>query len=324
MNKILVVTGPTATGKTSLALKLAHLFGGEIVSADSRQVYTGFDIGTGKDIPKRALRKENSLGIFYEIKGVKIWGYDLVSPKEEFSVAQYAEKINRIIKEIQGRGKLPILVGGTGFYIKAVIDGVATAIVPRNPGLRESLLGKPTEQLFESLAQIDASKAAALNLSDKKNPRRLIRAIEVAMWQLDNAEQRKLKKAEGNYDPLFIGLRLEDAGYEKILKKRVIERLKKGLLKEIKRLLKKGISWDSQAMSSLGYKQWRDFFAKEKGKKETVEEWFLAEKKYAKRQMTWFKKEKRIIWFNPEGADYPENVEKSVQKWYKKGYAKEN
>jgi tRNA dimethylallyltransferase len=324
MNKILIITGPTATGKTSLALKLACLFGGEIVSADSRQVYIGFDIGTGKDIPRRALRKESPLGVFYEIKGVKVWGYDLVSPKEEFSVAQYAEKINRIIKEIQGRGKLPILVGGTGFYIKAVIDGVATAIIPRNPGLRQSLADKTPDQLFENLAQIDASKAASLNSSDKKNPRRLVRAIEVAMWKLDNADRGDLKTAKESCDALFIGLNLDNDRYEKILRKRVIERLRKGLLREIKVLLKKGVSWDSQAMSSLGYKQWRGFFAKEKGKKETIESWYLAEKKYAKRQITWFKKEKRIVWFNPESTDYPESVEKLIQKWYKKGYAEKN
>jgi tRNA dimethylallyltransferase len=133
-SKLLVICGPTSTGKTILAISLAKKFNGEIVSADSRQVYKGLDIGTGKDLPKNAKIKYlwmKKFG-FYEIKGIKIWGYDLADPRHSFSVSQYLRFAERVISDISKRGKLPILVGGTGLYIKGVVDGIPTAEIPKN------------------------------------------------------------------------------------------------------------------------------------------------------------------------------------------------
>ena len=195
MNKLLVICGPTAMGKTSLAIRIAKKLtasgpegsgpAGEIVSADSRQVYSGMDIGTGKDLPAGAkirypwFRKYG----FYEVDGVKIWGYDITDPRHEFSVAQYLKIAHHIIDDIAKRKKFPILVGGTGLYIKGVIDGIPTAAVPPSESLRKNL-EESVDELYEKLSQMDSLKAASLNSSDRRNPRRLIRAIEIAQYQL--------------------------------------------------------------------------------------------------------------------------------------------
>ena len=207
MKKLLVICGPTATGKTSLAMLLAGKINAELVSADSRQVYKNMDIGTGKNLPPKSKfrRASSKLGGYYKTDGLKIWGYDLISPGEEFSVAQYIEIARRIIKDIHRRKKLPILVGGTGLYIKGIVEGIPTAKIPQNRNIRKNLNKKTVEELFESLAFLDPIRAGSLNRSDKKNPRRLTRAIEVAIWKLKNIGL-KLKDQKQNYEVLFIGL----------------------------------------------------------------------------------------------------------------------
>jgi len=317
MNRILVVCGPTATGKTSLSLRLARKFGGEIVSADSRQVYKKLDIGTGKDLLKNS--KYDPRG-FYEMGGVKIWGYDLVDPKKDYSVGRYLKFAKKTIYEISRSKKLPILVGGTGLYIKAVIDGIPTALVPTNNALRKNLMDKKVPELFEILAQLDPIKTGSLNMSDRSNPRRLVRAIEVATWRLEKGTRRAkaiTMKKNKNIDTLFIGL---TAPKEKILGKierRVDKRIKAGLIKEIGSLLEGGVKWESQAMSSLGYRHWRGYFEGRVKKEKIIEDWKKEEKRYAKRQITWFKKEKRINWFDVSKPEFEKNVEKLVKKWYK-------
>lgn len=318
MNNLLVICGPTATGKTELAIKLAKRFNGEIVSADSRQVYKGLNIGTGKDLPKGA--KLKFLWIkrfgFYEIKGVRVWGYDLADPRHSFSVSQYITFAKRIIKDILKRGKLPILVGGTGLYIKGVIDGIATAEIPVSNRLRKSLEDKSSEDLFEMLAQIDPVKAAGMNASDRKNPRRLVRAIEVATWRVDHGdEEENEKKEEIKLNILEIGLTANEKYINAKIEKRVSERFKEKLKNEIADLIKNHVSWETQSMSSMGYGEWRDFFEGKKSEMEVIKTWEGEEKKYVKRQMVWFKKDVRIKWFDITDPDYYKNVENMVEKW---------
>lgn len=342
--KLLVICGPTATGKTSLALKLAKKFNGEVVSADSRQVYRRMDIGTGKNLPVSAKFKFQSakLGGYYEIRGVKVWGYDLVGPTEEFSVAQYVKIANKIIKDIWKprqkllhsggqEGKLPILVGGTGLYIKGVIDGIPTAKIPKNKSLRKSLEGKVASELFEILAQVDPVKSGSMNASDRKNPRRLVRAIEISGSGIK--EQGLRNKIIQSI--LFIGLTAPKEFLNTKIEKRVESRVKQGIEEEIRSLFRKGVTWKHQSMQALGYRQWRNYFTKlggksgwERGITETLNDsesterrnainnWKHVEKQYVKRQLTWFKRDKRINWFDISKLGWEKDVERLVKKWY--------
>ncbi len=321
MRKLLVICGPTATGKTKLALHLAKIFNGEIISADSRQVYKKMDIGTGKDLPPG--KKLQSCGFlkhikygFYKFGEIKVWGYDMVDPKDQFSVGDYLRFFNKIIKRIYLEKKLPILVGGTGLYIKAVVDGLETAFIPQNKSLRLRLEKKNKEELFEILSSLDPLKAASLNQSDRKNPRRLIRAIEVAQWMLEHRQLYKILTKPPKYDTLFIGLTTRKLLLNKIIQKRILKRAGEKMEKEVKELIKSGVSWNSQSMSALGYKIWKDFFWGKKNKKEIIKEWLAQEKSYAKRQIKWFKRDKRIKWFDISDKTWRENVENEVKKWY--------
>ncbi len=321
--KLLVVCGPTAIGKTDVALYLSKVFNGEIISADSRQVYKMMDIGTGKGLSKNSKFEFRSpkLGGFYDVEGVKIWGYDLADPCEDFSVAKYKEFADKIIFDIQKRGKLPILVGGSGLYIKAVVDGIPTISIPPNPELRRSLEGKTKEELFELLKKLDKVKASSMNISDKGNLRRLIRAIEISLYKKGKSgnisEISKLRKTkETGRNVLFIGLCASKTSLKRRITNRVISRIKQGVEKEIKRLLKYGVGWDDQSMQSLGYKEWKEYFMGLQTRSEVVEEWIRDEIQYAKRQMTWFKKDSRILWFDVDKNGFLKDVESVVRKWH--------
>lgn len=320
MKKLLVICGPTATGKTSLAILLAKKYGGELISADSRQVYKGMDIGTGKDLPKglKLKGKRPIIGGYYLINGIKVWGYDLVNPKDEFSVAHYEKIAKLIVKDILKRKKIPILVGGTGLYIQSITRGIPTVNIPKNKKLRKTLSKKSVKQLYDQLAMLEPIKAASMNVSDRKNPRRLTRAIEIALWKTDNKGFREEKEDQftKKLNVLKIGLKLPRFKLSKIIKKRVLTRVNNGFSKEVKNLLKAKVSWKNQAMDSIGYKLWKEHLDEKISKDKVIEEWTKQEIKYAKRQMTWFKKDKKIKWFNSSSRLFPISVEKTVDKWY--------
>jgi len=283
MKKLLVICGPTAIGKTRLALYLAKVFNGELISADSRQVYQGMDIGTGKEWGQ----------------GVKIWGYDLIEPTRKFSAAQYAKYAKGVIKRIWQKNKLPILVGGTGFYIEAVTAGFETLDVGRNKKLRATLKNKSAHELFTILANLDPRKARSLNISDRQNPRRLIRAIEVAQVRKVPKEKEPFKA-----DVLWIGLTAPREFLREKITKRVEERIKRGFAKEVEFLKRRGF-WEGAPKATLGYREWPD-----------INKWKIEEFKYAKRQMTWFRHNKEIKWFAITQKSLAKEVEKMVKKWY--------
>jgi tRNA dimethylallyltransferase len=321
MKKLLIICGPTATGKTELALYLAKKFNGELISADSRQVYKWMDIGTGKDIPEgfefrvSSFEFEDIEVCYYTNGNIRIWGYDLVKPTEGFSAGRYVKIVKRIIGDIYDRDKLPILVGGTGLYIKGVVDGIKTAEIPKNAKLRKSLEQNSAGKLYNILARVDPTKAASLNLSDKNNPRRLIRAIEVADYYQNNTDKKGIQHI--GFDKLFVGLTMPRDLLNKRIKARVHKRMKQDIESEINELFIKGVVWRHQSMDALGYRQWEGYFNGSLTKDEVVIKWINDEVKYAKRQMTWFKKDKRITWFDINGKNWKLNVEKVVNKWYK-------
>jgi len=300
MDRLLVICGPTATGKTSLAVKLAKKFNGELISADSRQVYQGMDIGTGKDHPR----------------GIKIHLIDVVKPNQEFSIAQYYRSAWQVIKEIWEKGKLPILVGGTGFYIKAVVDGITTKDIPPNPKIRQGMKEWPASQLYQYLENLDPIKAASLNKSDRQNPRRLIRAIEIDSWKKENPGWQP----EEHKKPLvlFIGIKASYKELYQMIDRRVLQRVKMGAEKEVRGLIKKGYSWGLPAMNSMGYIQWKPFLKGEITRDEVIKRWQFAEHAYARRQMTWFKKDKRIKWFDISQKRWQDRVVKLVKGWLAK------
>ena len=276
--------------------------------------------------------QDSRSGGYYLVGGVKIWGYDLVEPTEEFSVGKYVKIARKIIKDIwksrqklthsggQG-GKLPILVGGTGLYIKGVVDGIPTAAISKSKALRKTLEGKKSDELFELLAQLDPVRAASMNASDRKNPRRLIRAIEVASAKV-KSQKSKVKSLRAN--ELFVGLTASKKYLDKRVEERVDKRVRQGIEKEIKNLFKRGVTWGDQSMQALGYRQWRDFFENKKSQQDVILNWKQAEKQYVKRQMTWFKRDKRINWFDISKLGWDKDVERLVKKWHNQDNSKFN
>lgn len=275
--KLILILGPTASGKTETAVKLAGNLGGEIVSADSRQIYKEMNIGTAKPTKK-------------ELKGVPYHLIDIVSPKKDFNVAVYKKLAIKKIKEIQKKKRVPFLVGGTGLYIKAVVDNVGFPKVVPNKKLRKRLEGKTEKELFKIYKKLDPEGAKFI---DKKNKRRLIRAIEVCKLTGEPFWQNR-KKQKPIFDVLEIGIKINKSD----LKKRVEERTKKmlelGLEKEAKKLFKE--YGEIPLLKTIGYQEFKDYF---EGKitKEKVEELInIHTLQFIKRQMTWFKKDKKIIW----------------------------
>ena len=340
MNKLLVICGPTASGKTGLGIKLTKKFRGEIVSADSRQVYKGMDVGTGKDLPADAKLKIKNEKLKTHIKNKKykkkktlkpyrfqeipVWLLDVVEPDCQFNVTDYIKCANLVIKNIWKRGKLPVLVGGTGFYIKGVVDGIGTIGIGQDKKLRKKLSNYPIIQLSNLLKKIDKKRRERMNESDRKNPRRLIRAIETAR-QIKN-EKLKMKSYSSKLKinkTLFIGLTAENKILYERIDKRVEERAKEGIVEEIEELLKKGYSWDNSVLGqTIGYKEWEEYLKKSinqkinksKIKEQTIQKWKYDEHGYARRQMTWFRKDKRVHWFDISHKGWENDLVSFLQK----------
>lgn len=258
MNKILVICGPTATGKTKFALEIARELNGELVSADSRQVYVGNDLETGKDLD------------LIKNSGIKAWLIDVLIPGEEFSVSNWRKLARGTIADISSRGELPIVVGGSGLYIRALTENLPTVDIPRNPTLRKELENKSVSELFNYLKQLNSDKAMTLNASDRQNPRRLIRAIEIVKTPPPLGSRE-----EWGVSYLQIGLTAP----------------KETLIKKIKERVKK------------------------RGLDESFEK---IEIDIMKNQLTWFRKQKNILWFDVSQNNWQVEAKKVVFQWYNK------
>ncbi len=274
---VIVVVGPTASRKSELSVKLAKKLNGEVISADSRQVYKGLDIGSGKITKK-------------EMRGVKHHLLDVVSPRSVFTVARYQKLATKALRGIMRRGKVPIICGGTGLYVRALVDQMSIPHVKPNFSLRKKLQSFSTQELFTLLKRKDSRRASVI---DSHNPRRLIRALEIidSFQKVPDYSTKPLP-----YPALFLGMKISRRENRRRIHKRLISRLHQGMIEEVQKLHKKGVSWKRLESLGLEYRYVSLYLQKKCSYEEMVRELVKEIVRYAKRQMTWFMRDKRIKW----------------------------
>jgi tRNA dimethylallyltransferase len=285
--RIIVILGPTASGKSDLAIVVARCFGGEIISADSRQVYRGMDIGTGK-VTKR------------EQKLARHWLIDVASPKRQFTVADFQRLGQKAIADILRRGKIPIICGGTGFYIDALIHNTNLPDVPPDVKLRAQLEKKTTAQLFAQLQRRDPRRADTI---DSHNKRRLIRALEIIMTTHKPVPPPVAPQPQ--FDILWLGIRWPKDNLDKRIAARLDKRLRQGMIREVHKLNESGVSFKRLESFGLEYRwvvRYVHTLPKLSAKEGKISYKNMRDRlltdiiHYAKRQMTWFKRNKNIRW----------------------------
>ena len=283
---LVVIVGPTGVGKTALALPLAEELDGEIVSADSRQVYRGMDIGTAKPTPE-----ERSLVPHHLI--------DIIDPDQEFTLADFQERAYAAIKEIAARGRLPFLVGGTGQYVRAVVEGWRIPRVPPDPQLRAELYATAqehgTQTLYEQLLALDPNAASFIS---PRNLRRIIRALEVCIKSGQPFSAQR-GKSPPPYRVLQIGLTMERAELYRRVDARIERMIAAGLVEEVRTLLERGYDWSLPSMSGLGYLQLRGYFEGHISLAEAVALIKKETRRFIRHQYNWFRLgDERIHWLD--------------------------
>lgn len=303
---MITILGPTASGKTSLAAALAYEIGGEIISADSRQVYRGMTIGTGKDLDD------------YSVNGHKI-GYhliDIAEPGDKYNIYEYQHDFHEVYSELIQRNVRPILCGGSGLYIESVLKGYSLSTVPQNPELRQSLSGKTLDELTEILIDLKARNNSNMhNRSDVDTAQRAIRAIEIEMYNLQHpAQNRQFPPVES----VIIGVDIDRDSRRKRITERLKERLQHGLVEEVKGLMESGLSAESLIYYGLEYKFVTEYVIGKLSRDEMFRSLEIAIHQFAKRQMTWFRGMERrgftinwIDWHLPM-ADKLEQIKKLI------------
>ena len=283
MHNLLVVLGPTASGKTSLGVQLARLLGGEIISADSRQVYRGMDIGTGKDLE--------------EYGNVPYHLIDVVDPGYDFSVFEFQRRFLEAFHNIQSRGRLPLMVGGTGMYLDSVLSGYRLVEVPENASLRADLRDKSIEELGECLK---AANPRLHNTTDLVDRNRLVRAIEIAEHEAKNP-----KKPLPVIRSVVFGIRWERNRLRQRITERLKERLLNGMIEEVEGLHREGVSFETLEFYGLEYRFVSRFLKGELSRNDMIQNLNSAIHDYAKRQETWFRRMERnritINWVDGTG-----------------------
>lgn len=277
--KIIVIVGPTASGKTGLAIELAKKFDGEVISADSRQVYRGLDIGTAKVTPE-------------EMDGVPHHLLDVADLKEVYTAADFKRDALLAIDDIIARGKLPIICGGTFFYIDALLGKASLPDVEPDEELRAELEEKSAAELLDILRSLDPARAAKI---DQENPRRLIRAIEIAR-SLGRVPETEAKECP--YAILTIGLMVDMETHGEVLKNRILERLNAGMAEEVKRLSKDGVTHERLERLGLEYRYLSRYLRGLMSLNEMIEELTIKSRQFSKRQMSWLRRDREIKWFH--------------------------
>lgn len=294
-DKLIAILGPTASGKSALTVKLAKKFNSEVISADSRQVYKGLDLASGK------VSKKEMAGILHHC-------LDVASLRTRYTAAEWKKCAELAIKEIQKKGKLPIVVGGTAFYIRALINKSAIPEVKPNWKLRKQLEKKSVDELFKILKKLDPRRASTI---EQKNKRRLIRAMEIVKTtgdpvplltrhrmsnQLTRHPMSGQFETRNDFDVLILGIRRDNNNLERRIENRLKKRLAQGMIKEIKKLHDQGVSW--RRLEELGLEpRWIARFLQDKIPKSEMETGIIRDSlKFVRHQMAWWKKDTRIHW----------------------------
>lgn len=292
--RVVTIVGPTAVGKTALSIRLAEAVGGEIVSADSRQVYRGMDVGTAKATHAERARVPHHL-------------LDLLDPNSELTLAAFQELAYGALDEILGRGRVPFLVGGTGQYVMAVVEGWQVPRVPPDRELRRSLVRQAEQQGAEAVhARLRALDPTAAERIDPRNVRRVVRALEVCLitGQPFSCQQRK---APPPYDFLPVGLDLPRGSLYERIDRRVEQMIQAGLEDEVRKLVAAGYGFDLPAMSGVGYAQFAPYLADKATLEEVMSEIKRASRRFVRHQANWFRADdRRIQWFQAEPDPYHE------------------
>ena len=296
-NKVIVICGPTASGKTALSIELAKQIHGEIVSCDSMQIYKDMNIGTAKPTPE-------------EMQGIKHYLIGYVSPEERYSVSDYKSEAKKTIKEIIEKGKMPIVVGGTGLYLDSLIYEIEYQDIKLDEAYRQKLEQeveeKGLEELYEKAKQIDAKAMEKISPNDKK---RILRVLEIyhTTGKTKTEQEIESRKKEVEYDYKVYALNWDRQKLYDRINKRVDMMMEQGLIEEVKQILKKYDTFPT-AMQGLGYKEVVEYIEGKVTKEEMIEKIKMETRRYAKRQLTWFRKNKQTIWLNAE-----DTIEDNIQ-----------
>lgn len=288
--KVIAIIGPTAVGKTKMSIELAKELDGEIISGDSMQIYRGMDIGTAKVTEE-------------EMQGVPHYLIDIKDPLEEFSVAEFQGLAADLIDEISGRGKVPIIAGGTGLYIQSILYNYNFSVAEANPEYRlfleKRIQIEGIDGVYNELRIIDPESCDRIH---PNNVRRVIRALEVYHETgLTMTEYLQEQESESRYDHQMIGLTMERSLLYERINKRVDVMVNKGLIQEVKALYDSGIK-DCQSIQAIGYKELYDYFNEKVTKEEAIELLKRNSRRYAKRQLTWFRNKMDVEWFDMSEA----------------------
>lgn len=286
--KLIVLCGPTGSGKTDLSLRLAKRFGGAIVSADSRQLYKEMTIGTAKPIGRWQWRGFRRV---YIVEGIEHYNLDWLSPKKVFSAAEFKMRARKWIGRVLKQKQVPFVVGGTGLYIDALVDNLSFPKVVANQELRNELSQKSLEELLVQLDEVDPEAGAMI---DRNNPRRVIRALEVSLLSGTPFSAQRIK-GEKLYDVLYLGVSVPKEELDRRLDRRIDMMMEGCLVEEVRKLAKK-YPFSLPSMSGIGYREFEGFVKGEETLEQAIVKLKTDTRQYAKRQMTWFKRRNDIVW----------------------------
>lgn len=305
--RILVIAGPTASGKSALAVNLAEKLGGEIISCDSMQIYRGMDIGSAKPTKEEQARVPHHM-------------IDVADPKEAFSAAKYARMARKAIREISGRGKLPVVCGGTGLYLNGILYEMDFGDGPEDPDLRRRLERRAEEEggeaLHRELAALDPAAAARIH---PNNVKKIIRALERLQLGEERVQEfQDIRRENPEIDPVLIGLTMDRKKLYGRIERRVEDMMARGLMEEVRRLAAQGLTAEDISMQGIGYKELIAFLSGENTLEEAVAQIKKNTRHYAKRQLTWFRRYRGMVWFDLTDDDAEQTITGDVLQWLKK------